>query len=214
MRKVIFLLLLVSFVLSCMLSLQLKAVVNLNDIVPAFPEGDRVAIESSVIEGAIRFLQAKSYADLLLCEVEKSARAPLNQVLALEYAEKSLAELEASLSEYSKSVDLATKAGVLSDMESKFKAFNYDGFALEKNLDGDMMALVKAYFSTGDIPGAYRQNVEHLSDIRVILIQIKEKLFQGQSPEVALYWLLSQRFAQASLFGNYCTVTATSVFNR
>lgn len=210
MKKIIFVLVL----MSCLLSFQLQAVVDMNDIVPAFPEGDRAAIETSVIEGAVRFLQAKSYADLLLCEVEKSARAPFNHVQALNYAEKSLAELTVSLSEYTQSLDLAGKAGVLPDMKTKFKTFNYDGYALEKSLDGDMMALVKAYFSTGDIPAAYRQNVENLDDIKITLIQIKETLGQGQTPELALYWQLLQRFAKASLFGNYCTMVATSVFNR
>jgi hypothetical protein len=210
MRKIIFVLMV--FLLG--FTLPMEPLVDMNDIVPVFPGEDRGAIESSVVEGAVRYLQAKGYADLLLCEVEKSARAPFNYSLALDYTVKALGELDVSLNAYINSVNLANKAGYLDEVVAKFKTFDYDGLILEKQLDGDMMVLVKSYFSAGNIIGAYQQNVEHLGEIRVTLLQIKEQLSQGGPLEISLYWQLLQRFARASLFGNYCTVTATSVFNQ
>jgi hypothetical protein len=74
------------------------------------------------------------------------------------------------------------------------------------------MTLVKAYFTGGNIVGAYRHRVEDLSEILIMLHQIKEKLVDQQTPDISLFWNLYQRFSEASLFGNYCTTTANAVF--
>ncbi len=206
MRKTSFLLIGLFF------AFTLQALVNMNDIIPVFPEGDRAQIESAVIEGAIHYLQGKSQADLLLCEYEKSARQTLDFDAALGYADKTIAELELSLDEYGKSIDLGKQAGYVQQTIQKFKSFNYDSYTALKSLDSDTMVTVKAYFSGGNILGAYRQNADNIAGILVTLRQIREKLAAGQVPDVSTFWQLNRQFAGASLFGNYCTMTAQAVF--
>jgi hypothetical protein len=193
---------------------SLPALINMNDIIPAFPEGSRGGIENAVIEGAIHYLQANAQADLLLCEYEKSARQPFNFEAALGHADKAIAQLEMSLQEYGKSIDLGQQAGYEETTIQKFKSFNYDGFTTSKSLDNCTMSLVKAYFSSGNILGAYRQNADNIAAILVTLQQVKERLAAGLQPDVSLFWQISQQFALTSLFGSYCTMTAQSVFKQ
>lgn len=210
MKKIIFILIILFFTVT--FTLTLRGLVQMNDIVPAFPDEERGAIEGAVIEGAVRFLEAKSQMALLLKEYELSAKQPFDFSAALAHAEKAAGELEISLEEYEKSITICKQAGYVDEIIQKFKNFNYDAFASEKQLNSDIMVLVKAYFSGGNIMGAYRQNVDHISGILTILEQIKEKLTAGQSPDVSLFWQLSRQFSKASLFGNYCTMTAAAVF--
>jgi hypothetical protein len=207
MKKIIFV------VITLVLSLTLSAFIEMNDIVPAFPEEEQGAIESAVIQGAIYFLQAKSQADLLLGEVEKSAKQPLNYSSALICTEKAIAELEKSIDEYHQAITCAKRAGYIDDVIQKFKNFNYDAFASEKKLNRDIMAVVKAYFSGGNIIGVYRQYVEYLGEILITLHLIDDKLSADLLPDISLSWQLLQQFSRASLFGNYCTLTATAIFS-
>ena len=200
-------------VITLFLSFTLSAFIELNDIVPAFPEEEQGAIESAVIQGAIQFLQAKSQADLLLVEVEKSAKQPLNYSSALICTEKAIGELEKSINEYHQAITCAKRAGYVNDVIQKFKNFNYDAFASENKLNRDIMAVVKAYFSGGNIVGVYQQYVEYLGEILITSHLIKDKLTADLLPDVSLSWQLLQQFSNASLFGNYCTLTATAILS-
>jgi hypothetical protein len=208
MKKTIFIL------ITVLAAFSLQAAVLHNDIVPVFPEGDQPKIEDAVIHGAIFFLEADSQAALLLAEYEKSAGQPLNIPVALEYAEKAIAKLEKSRDEYAKAASLAKEAGCVDSMISKFKIFNYDSYTANKQLNSDIMAVVKAYFTEGNIPGAYQQNVDNINDILLSLLQIKEKLANNQSPDISLVWQLLQQLSETSLFGNYCTITARTILEQ
>ncbi|UCH94990.1 MAG: hypothetical protein JSV88_32705 [Candidatus Aminicenantes bacterium] len=201
-------------VLLIVFSLNLHPLIDMNDIVPVFPGEKQVQIEGAVIEGAIHFLEAQSFASLLLEEIEKSAQQPLDYPSALAYAEKAVIEVEKSIHEYDRAISAGKQVGYVNEVIQKFKNFDYDAFASDKGLNRDIMTVVKAYFTGGNILGAYQQRLEHLGDILVTLHQIKEKLTDRQSPDISLAWKLFQRFSEASLFGNYCTVTANAVFER
>jgi hypothetical protein len=210
MRKTSFVLVALVF----MVSISMLASIVHNDIVPVFPEGEQAKIESRVIEGAVHFLEASSQANLLLKEYEKSARQPFNYQAALEYTDKAIYELEISRAEYGQAVNTAKDAGYVTEMIQKFKDFDYDSFCASGQLNGDTMASVKAYLSAGNIVGAYRQNTERIDDILLVLVQVREKIAAGQLPDISLPWKLLQLFSEAALFGNYCTMTAHSVFAR
>jgi hypothetical protein len=206
MKKAIFILITLGLVLT------LPATLLHNDIVPVFPNGDRNKIEGAVIDGAVHFLQAKSQADLLLVEYEKSAGQTIDYPAALEYTEKAIAELEKSRDNYAQAHTLGKQAGYVEEMIQKFKTFDYDTYTAGKQLNSDVMVLVKAYFSEGNILGTYQQQVEYIDDILLTLVPIKEKLAAGQLPDISRLWQLVQQFAASSLFGNYCTMTAQAVF--
>jgi hypothetical protein len=192
--------------------INLGAIVHYNDIKPAFSEESRESIEKSVIEGAIYFLKAKAQADLFLCEYEKSAKQTFNADLALVYTQVAIEEIKNSLFEYEKSLQFAKSAGYDEATIQKFKSFNYDGYTLGKQLNNDIMFLVKAYFASGNIIGAYQQNIDHIADVLLTLEQVKGMLNKHELPDVQFAWALSQKLSIAALFGSYSTMTAQDVF--
>lgn len=201
--------LIVLFTFGCVLAGE--PFVVMNDVVPVFPERDRDKIESAVIEGAIHFLQAKAYSDLLLQEYEKSARQEINYAAALDYVEKAMAELEAAKKEYQESIAAGKLAGYVAEKVQRFKVFDYDKFSTQMDLNKDLMALVKSYLSAGNILGAYQENVNNIGKILATLETIKEKIEVNITPDISLFWHLLQQFSQAALFGNYCTATAAAI---
>jgi hypothetical protein len=205
---------LIVFMVTLCVSITLSAFIELNDIVPAFPQEEQGTIESAVIQGAVHFLQAKSQADLLLAEVEKSAKQPLDYSSALAYTEKAIAEVEKSINEYHQALTSGKRAGYIDEVIQKFKNFNYEAFTPGNNLNRDIMTMVKAYFSTGNIVGVYQQYVEYLGDILITLHLIKDRLTADHLPGIPLSWQLLQQFSQASLFGNYCTITAAAILSK
>jgi hypothetical protein len=105
------------------------------------------------------------------------------------------------------------KAAGYDDMTiQKFKNFNYDGYTLGKQLNNDIMFLVKAYFAGGNIVGAYQQNIDLISEVLITLEQIKGMLDNQKRPDVQLAWTLTQKISKAALFGSYSTMTAQDVF--
>jgi hypothetical protein len=210
MKKAIFILI----TLCLVITFTLQAALLHNDIVPVFPGGDRGKIEGAVIDGAVHFLQAKSYADLLLMEYEKSAGQALDYPAALDYTEKAIAELEKSRDKYAEAHTLGKQAGYVESMIQKFKTFDYNAYTADRKLNNDIMTSVTAYFIAGNILGTYQQQVEYIDDMLLTLVPIKEKLAASQLPDISLLWRLVQQFSTSSLFGNYCTMTARAVFTQ
>ncbi|NIM14969.1 MAG: hypothetical protein GTO45_23635 [Candidatus Aminicenantes bacterium] len=209
MKKAIFILITLGF------AFVMQALINMNDIVPVFPDGiNRSKIESSVIDGTIHFFNAYSHANILMKEYEKSAKESLNYLIALEYMEKAITELEKAKDNYAQAHTLGKQAGYVEEMIQKFKTFDYDTYTADKQLNSDVMALVKAYFSEGNILGTYQQQVEYIDDILLTLVPIKEKLAANQLPDIYLLWQLLQQFSESSLFGNYCTMTAQTILSQ
>jgi hypothetical protein len=192
----------------------LHAFIELNDVMPAFPEEAQIPIENNVIEGAFHFLQAQSEAALLLAEYEKSGRLAFNFAAALSHAGKAISEVEKSIAAYDRAISLGKESGYLDNVIQSFKDFNYDTVAAEKALNKDVMEVVKAYLSGGNILGVYQQNAEYLGEILLTLKVVADKCAIQQMPDVTLLWQLLQQFSRTALFGNYCTVTATVVFSQ
>lgn len=207
MKKSLFCL--VIFVFS--FSASLSGLIVMNDIVPAFSEGEQKKIEDAVVKGATHFLQAKSDADLLLKEYEKSSGQDINPADLLGYVEKVMGELEIARLNYAAAVTIAQQAGYGEKVQG-FKGFDYQGLTREKGLNPEIMNLVAAYLGAGDILGAYGKNLDHIDAILVLLGQMKKTLAAGDIPELSMFWGLLQDFSQASLFGNYCTLAAREVF--
>ncbi len=191
-----------------------RALIVHNDIWPAFPPEERSNIEGAVISGAVHFLKAQSYANLLMTEYEESARRTFDMQAAITHATDAYDQLEKSIENYGEAIVHGRRAGYFAETIKKFKAFNYDSFITDTGMDKGTMSTVRAYFSTGDILGAYQQNVDNINAILLTLSRIKTELESGQLPSKPLIWLLLQQFSKASIFGNYCTVTAQAVFDQ
>jgi len=207
MKKSILSIIIITFIVT-----NLQALIVLNDIVPAFSEGERNNIEAFVVEGSIHFLKGNSQAYLLLMEHEQLAKQAFTPVAALDYLEKSLTEFEAARGEYQKAFETAERAGYATDNIAKLKAFNYQAFASTRNLGAEEMNKVKSFFASGDILGAYNENLKNLDRIIVLLKKIQIELVKGNTPSLADSRLLLQQLTRAALFGNYCTLTATTIF--
>lgn len=207
MKKKVFIFMVITF----FFALIVKPFVVMNDIVPVFPVEARDEIEGAVIEGAIHFLQAKSYTALLLQEYERSGRQAMNYTAALGLVEKAIIELETSKTEYTASIAAGTRSGYVAEKIEQFKVFDYDSFTSENSLNKDLMLSVKSYLSCGNILGAYQENVDNICKVLATLKIMKEKFEENTTPDISSFWQLLQQFSRATLFANYCTITATAV---
>lgn len=192
--------------------------VVLNDVVPAFPSEERGLIEDSVVEGAYHYLLAKSHIALLLAQYEKSAKPDFNYSTALGHADKAAEELDASLKHFKSAIEMGKQAGYDQQNIEKFKTFNYDEFkeneAENQAFSETEIVQVKAYFAGGNILGAYQRNIDNITSVNVTLGLIRKDLAEGKMPRIKTIWKLLQQDSIATLFGNYCTVTAVGIIPR
>jgi hypothetical protein len=196
------------------LDIGVHAILHNNDIVPAFDDPDgqkKQEIESHVISGASLFLQAQSYANLLLYEYELSCKQPYNCVRSLQYLETTINLLENARDQYVSASGIGESVGYSAVKIARLKTFDYDAFIIENRLNKEIAKEVQGYLSSGDIVGIYQQSANDISAILNTLYSIKESLKVDEKPSINLFWKLLQQFSESSLFGNYATLMGTTV---
>jgi hypothetical protein len=196
--------------ISILLSIQVYGVINVNDIIPAF-NGDGKDIENNIVKGSQYYLTAAGYALQMLAEIEKSSMETLNSDTTLELVNKAKGELDLSLYYYRKALDAAINAKY-SDKIANFYNFDYDKFIAENGLNENIAKKVQEYMVKGDIVGLYTQNIRNIETLRTAIISIQGQLKTGVKPDITLAWNVFQKIAETSLFGNYSTLMAKSIF--
>lgn len=162
--------------------------------------------------GALHFLEAKAYADLLLYEYEKSALQPFEPAASLEHLEKAIAGLEAARIRFTEAIDLGKKIGYNPDKVKLFRQFNqYDRFIERHRLNRHIAGEVKEYLQDADILGAYQHCLDDMEELLNTLFAMQVELKAGRAPGIREYWQLLQQFAEAALFGNYASVMGTHI---
>ena len=200
MKKFLMLLFVLGF------ALNVHGLLCLNDVSPTFPEGtNRALIEGGVVFGAIHFLNSKSYADLLLMEYEKSAHQDFNYELAIDYIEKSIAELEISKSNYLKAKEIGENVGYIQRILICFKEYDYDKYIIENNLNREIAEIVKHYFKQSDILAVYQNNIDNINGILNTLYYIRDNLKINKMPTINSFWKLLEQYSYTTLFGNYAS---------
>jgi hypothetical protein len=206
MKKIIF------FTIILIFTLKAQPLVTVNDITCAFSEGsEKSSIEENIVEGSIHFLQSKSSADLLLCEIEKSANREFNYSLSIEYVEKAISELEISRASYINAIEIGKRIGYIKEKVDWFKFFDYDSFIKDNNLNGELALKVKYYLFRGDVIGIYQQNIDNITNILNTLYLIKDQIKSNRVPDKTAFWKLFQQYAETALFGNYSTIIGSTI---
>jgi hypothetical protein len=188
-------------------ALNISAFVFMNDLNCVYsPLPEKALIESNVVDGALHFLQSKSFADLLLYEYEKSAKQPFSYYVAFNYTKKAIIALEKSRVYYSKVLEIGEKLGYVERKIEWFKTFNYDKFIESHGLNRGIAKTVKSYLSRCDVNGLHRANIDNIERILTTLYYIKRQIKRGITPNINVFWTLSQQYSETMLFGNYATM--------
>jgi hypothetical protein len=185
-----------------------------NDIVPVFDDNEglkKQEIETHVISGASFFLQAQSYANLLLNECEISGTRSFNFKQSLEYTEIAINLLVNARNQYVNASGIGESLGYSAVKIASLKSFDYDAFIIENQLNKDIAKKVQGYLRSGDIVGIYQQAANDITAILNTLYSIGESLKGEEKPDIHLFWKLLQQFSESSLFGNYATLMGTTI---
>lgn len=196
------------------LKTSIHALLWVNDIVPVFEDPDgqkKQEIETHVISGASFFLQAQSFANLLLYEYELSGKQSFNNEKALQYTETAINLLENARDQYVSAMGIGESVGYSAVKIPRLRSFDYNAFIIENRLNKDIAKKVQGYLSSGDILGIYQQAANDITAILNTLYSIREALKVGEKPGIHLFWKLLQQYSESSLFGNYATLMGTTV---
>lgn len=187
----------------------LNAFVVFNDIPPAFNSRSTQAMESMTIEGTSSFLKSNADVFLLLNEVEIGYPDNLNFANALALTESAIGKLEEARAQYQEIIAVSQGSTYVDSRIKSLRQFNYAQFALQNNLNSEVMKSVQKYLAQGDIVGLYIKNIANMNNILRLLTEIKVQLGEGTTPPISNFWSLLQQYSDSILLGNYATI----VFN-
>ena len=139
--KKMFTIIFVMIALTVFLKTNVHGFIWSNDIVPVFDDDEglkKQEIENHVISGASLFLQAQSYANLLLNEYEVSGSRSFNATKSLEYTEMAITLLENARNQYVNALGIGESLGYSPIKIARLKSFDYDVFTIENRLNKDI----------------------------------------------------------------------------
>jgi hypothetical protein len=192
----------------------LTAIYCANDIVPAFPDGDKGAIEHYVIEGAGAYFKAQADVMNLFSLGETGALGPFDFPAALSLVRSAEEQLQKAKSSFLQAYDRGKSAGYAESKLNLLKDFDYDAFALREGLNEAIMKRVEAYLAKGDITGFYAHMAGDIGGMIESLTEIRGQLEVNLKPKTSAMWQLLQQFSETTLFGNYGTIIGQTLFNQ
>jgi hypothetical protein len=183
-----------------------------NDLIPPFPEGSRIIIESHVIDGATNFFKAKAAAMLLFADSEAGAKESFEYSSAILHADNAIEFLEKARSSYLLAYNFGKSAGYIKTRQDVLRNFDFETFQNDRKLNSSIMSKVKPFLSNGDVTGFYNQLITDISEIIELMTAIRGELSKNIKPDNSLYWELLQKISEATLFGNYGTMVGIHAF--
>lgn len=91
------------------------------------------------------------------------------------------------------------------------KAFDYDGYVYENNLNPLVFKNVREYLAIGDVTGAYNQIYKNKSLLLEKLLLLKSFVSKGSLPPIKEIWNLNQSYSNELLFGQYIAMIFSSI---
>jgi hypothetical protein len=211
MKKKPFRIILNSLVMVLIIFTYIQAAIILNDEPPPDGRVDNTGVNKLIIGGTSLLLQSNSYAFLLLNEVEIAEINGFDHYYALDLTTTALRKLQKAKARYLEVVGIRKNATYSDDFNQKYNAFDYERFALENNLNQEIMAEVAFFLKRSDIKGVFARAVEKIDDILYTLREIKTIISEGRQPDIQLFWTLLQRYNTLGLFGNYATIMFNTI---
>lgn len=160
-------------------------------------------IRQYVIEGGGYYTKANSYMMLLLNRVEMSELSSLNYPEFYYILYKTISNMEYAEMTYGNLCRTAEVTPYKQDVIETLKNFDYTGFMDKNRLNPYLFEKVESFLSKGDITGFYKQLHADVDAILNRLYYLRETVYAGDFPDIAILWRLNQDFSQSILFGQY-----------
>lgn len=183
-----------------------------NDIVEGFPEPEAGNIESSVTEGSSLFFQGMAELMNLFDEGEKGAANVLFPNSA-NLIDSAITRFKMAKEKYILAANMGKTVDKTRCNFTYLKTFDYDRFAEENGLMGEIVTDVKKYLANGDAVGFYRRIAYDLDNLISRLVILKEKLTSKPAFYRDDYWQLLRQASRLMLFGNYGTMVGKTSYN-
>lgn len=188
-------------------SVCLNAFWTLNDPeCPFLKARTSLIVCSSITESASQLLQSASEAFLFMNEVEIAEQNGLNVGAALQRIDLAAAKAERALKIFFEIIAVGSESSYKLSRIGKLRAFNYDQYARDNNLNLEGMGRVGAYLKKGDVLGFYRFHADNLETLLTILEKIRTDLLAGKLSERNLLWSLLQQYNTIMMTGNYASL--------
>jgi hypothetical protein len=188
------------------------SVIAANDIVDGFPDPEAGNIESSVTEGSSLFFQGMADLMTLFDEGEKGAANVLFPNSA-NLIDSAIARFKMAKEKYVLAANMGKTVEKTRCNFTYLKTFDYDRFAEENGLMGEIVNDVKKYLANGDAVGFYRRIADDLDNLITRLGILKEKLNFKPAFYRDDYWQLLGQASRLMLFGNYGTMVGKTAYN-
>ena len=165
--------------------------------------GSYSAIETYIIEGGSRYLNANSSFQKLLESVE------LQDLKGIDYAElkdivnSASSNIQKAVEIYDKLIETAEITPYNETIVDKLSSFDYKRFMIGNGLNSSIFDQVENYLEKGDITGLFKKVHVDLKGIKTMLNRINEVLSQNKMPDIPKFRAINEKFSEVSLFGSY-----------
>jgi hypothetical protein len=196
----------IGFALVAVSSFYLNGFWTLNDPLCPFINKTSSIICNMITDSTSQLLQSASEAFRFMNEVEIAEKSGFNSNAALQRIDLAAVQVEQALKIFHEIIAVGSEAKYDEGRIAKLKAFNYERYASENNLNMEVMAKVGDYLCKGDVLGFYRYHADNLETLLSILYLIRKDLLAGKLSEKKLLWSLLQQYSTTMIVGNYASL--------
>jgi hypothetical protein len=161
------------------------------------------SISTYIIQGAGYFLKGYSDALILFNKIELSDLEGVDISELKIMVNAGVANMKLARDTYVALVNKANSTEYNQSVIDQLVKFNYNGFKLERGLNGTIFNDVRDYLDVGDVRGVYSEILNRIDSILAELNGVKAVVDGGNLPTNSTIWRLNQKFSETYLFGQY-----------
>jgi hypothetical protein len=156
-----------------------------------------------IAEGGSRFLFSIANIHHFLGEVEASEIKGIDLNEIKNILDEAITSMEKSQATYAQLKDLADEIPYNNTVIDKLIEFDYTEFQKKSGFLSSIFSDVKAYLSSGDVRGVYKQFYHNIGDLLSDMNNLKTDIESGIAPNLDKIWRLNQKCSEYKLFGQY-----------
>jgi hypothetical protein len=164
---------------------------------------ETVSISGLIVDGAGYFYDANSSIYKLLQIIELQDKNGINAETFDPAIESALLNIQKAQDTYTKLVEKAENTPYNYYVLDKLKNFPYNEFQIINRLNKVVFGEVEVFLKAGNVTGIFRKNVEQLSTINKLLVNLKNEININKDASIATAWELQESIADMSIFGSY-----------
>jgi len=169
------------------------------------------SIEYYIMEGGGYYLEADTHIQALLKLVELKDIQGINYFEMIYRADSAWYYLTQAADNYEKLIGLAENTPYNQTAQEKLRIFDYDTFAANRHLNGEVFSVLKQYLQNGNITGILQHTYVNIKSLVDIINKIRVSLYQYRMPSLSLFWQLNENQAASSLLGSYTARVFTEI---